>query len=93
MIKEEVHNILLKEGLVQEEDARLTVNKQLEDEILESIFKMVKDLDLAGVRRIASYSKSLMLSEEAEGIIHDIVNAIDSGNIKVANQLANHSRT
>lgn len=93
VIKEEVHNILLKEGLVQEEDAKLAVNKQLEDEILESIFKMVKDLDLAGVRRIASYSKSLMLSEEAEGIIYDIVNAIDSGNIKVANQVANHSRT
>lgn len=93
VIKEEVHNILLKEGLVQEENAKLTVNKQLEDEILDSIYQMVKDLDLSGVRRIANHSKSLMLSAEAEAIIEDIENAIDSGNIKVANQLANHSRT
>ena len=84
---------MAKEGLVQDTDTKLTVTKELEEEILESIYQMVKDLDLAGVRRVSQYSKKIMLSSETASCIEDIVNAIDAGNIKVANQLANHSRT
>lgn len=93
VIKHEVYNILLKEGLVQAEDFMLNITKELEDEILESIYQMVNDLDLAGVRRIVKHSKDLMLSSDIASRIEEIVDAINAGNIKVANQLANHPRT
>ena len=93
VVKEEVHNILAKEGLVQDTDTKLTVTKELEEEILESIYQMVNDLDLAGIRRMVNYTKNLDLSSDTASRIEELVNAIDAGNIKVANQLANHSRT
>ena len=93
VVKEEVHNILAKEGLVQDTDTKLTVTKELEEEILESIYQMVNDLDLAGIRRMVKYTKNLDLSSDTVSRIEELANAIDAGNIKVANQLANHSRT
>ena len=79
--------------MVQDTDTKLTVTKELEEEILESIYQMVNDLDLAGIRRMVNYTKNLDLSSDTVSRIEELVNAIDAGNIKVANQLANHSRT
>jgi hypothetical protein len=78
---------------VEDTDTKLTVTKELEEEILESIYQMVNDLDLAGIRRMVNYTKNLDLSSDTVSRIEELVNAIDAGNIKVANQLANHSRT
>ena len=42
---------------------------------------------------MVNYTKNLDLSSDTVSRIEELANAIDAGNIKVANQLANHSRT
>ena len=66
--------------------------KELEYEIVESIYRMVNDLDFIGIKRISDHSKQLMLSEKTVALMNDLLKAIDEGNIKVANQLVNHSK-
>ena len=77
----------------QLEDVKMDVTEDIEREIVDGFAKMLENLDLAGIRRVYEYTKSLSLSEETSKHLDDIIAALDDGNIKVANQLANHSRT
>ena len=89
----EVAKILSEEGIIQLEDVKMDVTEDIEREIVDGFAKMLENLDLAGIRRVYEYTKSLSLSEETSKYLDDIIAALDDGNIKVANQLANHSRT
>ena len=89
----EAYKILLNAGLVEEEQAEVEVSGNVERALVEGFKDMMIQLDLAGIRRVYEYSKGLSLSEDTRKFIEDLINALDEGNIKVANQLVNHSRT
>ena len=89
----EAYKILLNAGLVEEEQAEVEVSGDVERALVEGFKDMMIQLDLAGIRRVYEYSKGLSLSEDTRKFIEDLINALDEGNIKVANQLVNHSRT
>ena len=89
----EAYRILLDAGLVEEEQESIEVSGDVENALVEGFKDMMINLDLAGIRRVYEYSNGLSLSEDTRKFIDDLINAIDEGNIKVANQMVNHFRT
>ena len=89
----EAYKILLDAGLVEEEQNSIEVSDNVERALVEGFKEMMLNLDLAGIRRVYDYSKGLSLSDDTRKFMDDLINAIDEGNIKVANQMVNHSRT
>ena len=89
----EAGRILSEAGLIQTDDGKIDVSKDMEQELINGVVNMFNDLDLAGIRRVYEYTKKLSLSEDTSKYFEEIIRALDEGNIKVANQLINHSRT
>ena len=88
----EAGRILAKEGLIQLDDVKLEASKDVEEALIDGFKKMLDNLDIVGIRKVYAYSKKLSLSEATEKHLEQIVAAVEEGNIKVANQLANHSK-
>lgn len=96
VVLQQAYNILSKEGMIEAKDDVIlmdNVSNDVEQALLDGLRHMLDNLDLVGVRKMYDISKNILLSDEAKDIINGIIEALDEGNIKVANQLINHSRT
>ena len=89
----EAERILSEAGLIQLEDTKMAVSGDMEQDIIKGFAHMLDNLDLAGIRRVYEYTKKLSLTEETSKQLEELIKALDEGNIKVANQLVNHSTT
>ena len=96
IVLQQAHNILCKEGLASDNDKPILkekVSNDVEQALQAGLGYMLDRLDFAGIARIYEMSKDFSVSDSTKQLMSELMKALDEGNIKVANQLVNHSKT